>query len=104
MTLQRTQSTSGLKSKYFRKIRYKGTLAPFTYCTLCRKVLGSKVSPGGHECIKAIENLARVYNEERSRVTILEEETVNPSLLYINPVRLDGCETDYAFCARCGIV
>ena len=46
----------------------------------------------------------RVYKEERSRLSILEEETVNPSLLYINPVRLDDCDTDYAFCARCGIV
>ena len=34
-------------------------------------------------------------------MSILEEETVNPSLLYINPVRLDDRDTDYAFCARC---
>ena len=44
--------------------------------------------------------LFRIYKEERSRVLILEDQTVNPSLLYINPVRLDGRDTEYAFCAR----
>ena len=48
--------------------------------------------------------LFRIYKEERSRVEILENETVNPSLLYINPVRLDGRDTEYAFCARYGVV
>ena len=89
--------------KYFKLIKYKGTLAPFTYCTLCRKIL-DKISSKGHGCVDAIEKLCRVHKEEPSRICILEEETVNDSLLYINPVRLDDRDTDYAFCARYRIV
>ena len=35
------------------------------------------------------------------RLLILEEETVDPSCLYIHPVRLDGADIDLAFCTRC---
>ena len=57
------ESNQNSASKYFRKIRYKGTLTPFTYCTLCKKVLGSKVNLTSHECIKAIEEMSRQDNE-----------------------------------------
>ena len=35
------------------------------------------------------------------RLCILEDKTVDPSCLYIHPVRLDGSDIDFAFCTRC---
>ena len=139
--------TGRCSSTYLKNIRYKGALVPFKYCTLCLKVVQGmwtnsaqrcvKLSSKGHECVSAMENMARIYAEERSRsdffrleklvvwvwdfgynvdctictvlseeihwyrLHILQEETVDPSCLYIHPVRLDGADIDFAFCTRC---
>ena len=62
---------------YLKNIRLKGALVPFKYCTLCLKVVRGvwagqakryvKLGDGGHECVNAMENMSRIYAEERSR-------------------------------------
>ena len=70
-------STGRSSSTYLKNIRYKGALVPFKYCTLCLKVVQGmwtnsaqrcvKLSSEGHECVSVMENMARIYAEERSR-------------------------------------
>ena len=74
------------ENNYFKNIRHKGTPIPFIFCTLCLKVLPREGSDP-HGCVDAIQNLSRVYREERGRLQVLEGETVDPTCLYINPVR-----------------
>ena len=62
---------------YLKNIKYKGALVPFKYCTLCLKVLRGmwaghakryvKLGDDGHECVNALENMSKIYAEERSR-------------------------------------
>ena len=69
---------SGRSSRtYLKNIRLKGALVPFKYCTLCLKVVQGiwtnsaqrcvKLGDDGHECVNAMENISRIYAEERSR-------------------------------------
>ena len=69
--------TGKSSSAYLKNIKYKGALVPFKYCTLCLKVVRGewagqakryvKLGDGGHECVNALENMSKIYAEERSR-------------------------------------
>ena len=108
ITLKRIQSTFEVKSatedrnlnNYFKHIFYKEAFVPFMLCRLCTRVVEEAVA-GEHECCTGTTELANIYKNERSRIAILEGETVNPLYLHITPVELDGSPTDYAFCQRC---
>ena len=45
---------------------------------------------GDHECVRAISEMLDVQEDDKSRISIVEEETVNPIYLFIHPVKLDG--------------
>ena len=53
--------------------------------------------------IDHVSNICNVPSKEIhwDRLCILEDKTVDPSCLYIHPVRLDGSDIDFAFCTRC---
>ena len=87
-------------NSYFKHIFYKESFVPFLHCRLCNHVIGEEEA-GSHECCKGTKELADIYRNERSRVSILEGGTVNPLYLHISPVELDGGQTEYAFCQRC---
>ena len=54
-----------------------------------------------HECVKAISEMLDIYEEDKSRISIVEEETVNPIYLFIHPVKLDGNPTEVVSCKKC---
>ena len=87
-------------NNYLKDIRYQKSLVPFVFCRLCQKVI-KEASVSTHECVTAIPKFTEIYKKERSRVSILKDETVNPCYLFIFPVQLDGDLTDYAFCEKC---
>ena len=88
------------KERKWSNGREGGRPSPFLYCRLCYKVIGEE-DIGEHDCIKAISSIVTIYGNDQSRVTILEEEHVNPIYLSIHPVRLDNNLTDLCFCERC---
>ena len=57
---------------------------------------------GDHECVRAISEMLDVQEDDKSRISIVEEETVNPIYLFIHPVELDGQPTSLASCQKCG--
>ena len=52
-------------------------------------------------CTKVNPEFELHPRRERSRVSILEAEKVNPLYQFIFPVELDGRLTDFAFCQKC---
>ena len=78
----------------------RGRPSQFVYCRLCQKVM-EEDSVSEHECVKAISGITTIYENEKSRVTIVGEENVNALYLFIHPVKLDNCLTDLAYCDRC---
>ena len=78
----------------------RGRPSPFIYCRLCEKVMEEE-GLSAHECVKAISGITTIYENEKSRITIMEEENVNPLYLFIHPVKLDNQPTELAFCDRC---
>ena len=89
-------------NNYLKDIRYQKSLIPFVFCRLCQHVI-KEASVSSHECVTDIPNFTKIYTSERSRISILKEETVNPCYLFIFPVELDGAITDYAFCEKCDL-
>ena len=65
---------------------YKGAFVPFLVCRLCSRVMREGAA-GSHECCTVTADLANIHKNERSRIAILEGETVNPLYLHISPVR-----------------
>ena len=92
-----------LHNKYHEKGRkgvLRGRPSQFVYCRLCQKVM-EEDSVSEHECVKAISGIITIYENEKSRVTIVGEENVNALYLFIHPVKLDNCLTDLAYCDKC---
>ena len=77
-----------------------GRPSPFLYCRLCHGVVLEE-GLSEHECIKAISGISTIYEKDKSRITIVQEETVNVLYLFIHPVKLDDCKTDVVFCEKC---
>ena len=102
VVLRRRTSKLGNFNWYLMSVLYKKSIAPFVYCRLCQGVL-EEAGASGHECVTAIADFTDIYKNEKSRVAILAEETVNPVYLYIFPVTLDGDLTEYAFCQKCEV-
>ena len=81
MTKYETRKCS---SAYLKNIKYKGALVPFKYCSLCLKVVRGvwagqakryvKLGDGGHECVNALENMSKIYAEDRSRYRCIQLE------------------------------
>ena len=87
-------------NSYFKHVFYKESFVPFLYCRLCMCVV-EEAAAGDHGCCTVTADLANIYKNERSRISVSEGVTVNPLYLHISPVELDGSPTDYAFCQRC---
>ena len=77
-----------------------GRPSPFLYCRLCHHVIEEE-SVKEHDCVQAISGIITIYANDKSRVTIVEEENVNPIYLFIHPIKLDNKLTNLAFCDRC---
>ena len=62
----------------------RGRPSPFVYCRLCHKVM-EEDGVSEHDCVKAISGITTIYESDKSRVSIVREETVNSLYLFIHP-------------------
>ena len=85
---------------YYKHVFYNKALVPFFCCRMCVRVV-EEARAGEHECYKANADLTEIYKNERSRITVLDGETVNMLYPNIVPVKLDGTLTDFVFCQKC---
>ena len=79
---------------------YGGRPSPFVYCRVCQKVIEEE-GVKEHDCVKAISSIINIYESDKSRITIVREETVNAFYPFIHPVKQDNQLTDLAYCDRC---
>ena len=85
---------------YYKHVFFNKALVPFFCCRMCVRVV-EEGRAGEHECYKANADLTDIYKNERSRITVLDGETVNMLYPNIVPVKLDGKLTDFVFCQKC---